>query len=194
MYCAYCGTEVATLSANCPACGKPASGAPAPTGKGTSAAAVVAIVVGVGLMFVFIVGIIAAIAIPNLLSAINRGRQKRTMYSINVVATASEAYAIDHGFYPEASSMEDLAALLEPTYVAVLPRTDGWEHPLSYRCWQEDPTFEGCDSYAVVSPGRDGILDFPDLRGYPEQEIRTTDFDQDIVFRNGDFTQYPDNL
>ena len=39
------------------------------------------------LIVVAIIGIIAAIAIPNLLSAINRGRQKRTMADMRSVAT-----------------------------------------------------------------------------------------------------------
>ena len=40
------------------------------------------------LIVVAIIGIIAAIAIPNLLNAIHRGRQKRTMADMRTVATA----------------------------------------------------------------------------------------------------------
>ena len=52
------------------------------------------------LIVVAIIGIIAAIAIPNLLNAINRGRQKRTMADIRTIGTAVEAYAVDKSFYP----------------------------------------------------------------------------------------------
>ena len=50
------------------------------------------------LIVVAIIGIIAAIAIPNLLNAINRGRQKRSMADLRTVGTAIEAYAVDMAF------------------------------------------------------------------------------------------------
>ena len=53
------------------------------------------------LIVVAIIGIIAAIAIPNLLNAINRGRQKRTMADMRSIATAVESYAVDHELLPE---------------------------------------------------------------------------------------------
>ncbi|HEV8268147.1 MAG TPA: prepilin-type N-terminal cleavage/methylation domain-containing protein, partial [Thermoanaerobaculia bacterium] len=47
------------------------------------------------LIVVAIIGIIVAIAIPNLLNAIQRGKQKRSMADLRATATASEAYAVD---------------------------------------------------------------------------------------------------
>ena len=47
------------------------------------------------LIVVAIIGIIAAIAIPNLLNAIDRGKQKRTMADLRTLGTAIESYAID---------------------------------------------------------------------------------------------------
>jgi prepilin-type N-terminal cleavage/methylation domain-containing protein len=47
------------------------------------------------LIVVAIIGIIAAIAIPNLLSAIQRGRQKRAMGEVRSIATAAQAYSTD---------------------------------------------------------------------------------------------------
>ncbi len=52
------------------------------------------------LIVVAIIGIIAAIAIPNLLNAINRGRQKRSMADMRTIGTSIEAYAVDMAFYP----------------------------------------------------------------------------------------------
>ena len=46
------------------------------------------------LIVVAIIGIIAAIAIPNLLNAIDRGKQKRTMADLRSIGTAVEEYAI----------------------------------------------------------------------------------------------------
>ncbi|MBI3447802.1 MAG: prepilin-type N-terminal cleavage/methylation domain-containing protein, partial [Acidobacteria bacterium] len=57
------------------------------------------------LIVVAIIGIIAAIAIPNLLNAIDRGKQKRTMSDMRSVGTAVESYAVDNNFYPIQKSM-----------------------------------------------------------------------------------------
>ena len=56
------------------------------------------------LIVVAIIGIIAAIAIPNLLNAIQRGKQKRTMADMRAVGTAVEAYAVDNNLYPPGGS------------------------------------------------------------------------------------------
>ena len=58
------------------------------------------------LIVVAIIGIIAAIAIPNLLNAIQRGKQKRTMADMRAVGTAVEAYAVDNNFYPAAGKFQ----------------------------------------------------------------------------------------
>ena len=96
-FCAYCGTQVAEVSyAPCPRCGNPSNGAPrgqarpAPA-KGSNAAQIVVIVLVVGFLLVAIIGILAAIAIPNLLTAQERAKQKRTMADIRSLATATEA-------------------------------------------------------------------------------------------------------
>ena len=54
------------------------------------------------LIVVAIIGILAAIAIPNLLSAIQRSKQKRTMSDIREIATGWEARAADTGSYTSA--------------------------------------------------------------------------------------------
>ena len=64
-----------------------------------------------------IIGIIAAIAIPNLLNAIDRGKQKRTMADIRSLGTAVETYSIDNNDYPTAATMAALEVVLEPTYI-----------------------------------------------------------------------------
>ena len=54
------------------------------------------------LIVIAIIGILAAIAIPNLLNAVQRGKQKRTMSDMRALATAVEAYAVDNNVYPAA--------------------------------------------------------------------------------------------
>ena len=55
------------------------------------------------LIVVAIIGIIVAIAIPNLLNAIQRAKQKRTMGDMRTAGTAAEAYAVDFNRYPAAA-------------------------------------------------------------------------------------------
>src|SRR5437867_13270949 len=73
------------------------------------------------LIVVAIIGIIAAIAIPNLLNAIDRGKQKRTMADIRSVGTAVEEYVLDNNFYPiqgtQGSLNPTISGFLEPVYI-----------------------------------------------------------------------------
>jgi general secretion pathway protein G len=135
-------------------------------------------------------GIIAAIAIPNFLNAVQRGKQKRTMADIRAVATAVEAYAADQGSYPIAEDVGELRLLLEPTYVPRLPVTDGWQHSLRYQAWGEAQGVGGASDYAIVSPGKDGQLEQTDFSWYESGSTRR--FDRDIVFGNGRFVLYPE--
>ena len=54
------------------------------------------------LIVIAIIGILAAIAIPNLLNAVQRGKQKRTMADMKALAVALEAYKVDNSVYPAA--------------------------------------------------------------------------------------------
>src|SRR5213593_3006566 len=91
------------------------------------------------LIVVAIIGILAAIAIPNLLNAMQRSKQKRSMADIRSIATAWEARATDMNNYGAAGGQSTLAwgsgtnmsytamaGLLTPTYIKSLPRNDGW--------------------------------------------------------------------
>ena len=191
-YCAYCGKQVASLSyAPCPSCGSPTNGAPRGTAAPRSnAAVIVVIVVVIALVAVAVAGILAAIAIPNLLTAMQRSKQKRTMADIRSVATAAEAYATDKREYPKAQSVGGLEGSLTPTYIGVLPKKDGWGNDFRYDCWS-DSDGTACESYAIGSAGKDGVFERESLRDY-EGGGAKTNFDNDIVFINGAFVQYPE--
>src|SRR5687768_6244932 len=179
-YCAYCGTQVVTLSyAPCPSCGSPTNGAPRGTGAPRSnAALIVGIVVVVALVAVAIVGILAAIAIPNLLTAMQRSKQKRTLADMRSIATALEAYSTDTNRYPSA---DELRQELAPKYIPAVPSVDGWGHPLRYECWNSQG--EGvCDAYVIGSAGKDGKFEHEALTDY--EEGATTNFDAGIIFSN----------
>src|SRR5215471_2765260 len=90
------------------------------------------------LIVIAIIGILAAIAIPNLLNAVQRGKQKRTMADMRSLATAVEAYAVDNNNYLAATCLPGVfttygtvmdtnsLSSLSPTYIGNPPRIDGW--------------------------------------------------------------------
>src|SRR6266478_4303233 len=94
------------------------------------------------LIVVAIIGILAAIAIPNLLTAMQRSKQKRTMADMRTIATAWEARATDVNKYSAAGACSvpatsstplEMSGMLSPTYIKVLPPKDGWTTPWEYR-------------------------------------------------------------
>ena len=138
------------------------------------------------LIVVAIIGIIAAIAIPNLLNAIDRAKQKRTMADIRSVGTAVEAYAVDVNFYPSNLTYGPLgttvAVHVEPTFIRQAPDTDGWGGDLSY----------GSDTlgseYSVRSFAKDRVKSSTANTG------KTTDFDCDIIYMVGGFVAWPEGI
>ncbi|MFQ5767678.1 MAG: prepilin-type N-terminal cleavage/methylation domain-containing protein [Acidobacteriota bacterium] len=139
------------------------------------------------LIVVAIIGIIAAIAIPNLLNAIDRGKQKRSMADIRSLGTAVEEYAIDNSFYPNLAAETDIAGsavetAVEPVYIRNAPTNDGWGFAMRY---VSDTTV-----YTVGSRAKDGssggALTLSGTGG------PMTDFDCDIIFSMGSFVQWPE--
>jgi len=196
MFCAWCGTEVSTVSyAPCPRCGRPTNGAqtaPPAAGGSNAAVIVIALVVG-GFVAIAIMGILAAIAIPNLLTAMNRSKQKRTMADIRSVGTAVEAYKADNNAYPNASSIDALDPLISPKYMNKLPARDGWGHPLMYFCYKQESGH--CSGYVLGSGGKDGMFEHSEPRAYVESPAgATTNFDCDLIYADGEFIEYPEGI
>ncbi|MCP4895436.1 MAG: prepilin-type N-terminal cleavage/methylation domain-containing protein [bacterium] len=137
------------------------------------------------LIVVAIIGVIAAIAIPNLLNAINRGRQKATMGDMRTIATAIEAYAVDYGRYPRAiTSRANLATFISPTYIKFIPMSDGWNN-----MWYMRSDANGTE-YSIASYGRDATANV----GSWTTPGTTSTFDADIVYSNGTFWKYPSGI
>ncbi len=171
----------------------PPSAAPAPSRKGFPTALVLGLV-GAGLvLFCLVAGIVAAIAIPNLLTAMERAKQKRAVGEIHTLATACEAYAKDHGTYPATGhdtdsyyslvDAEALRPLLEPSYLAELPAVDPWGAPYSYGV-----SADGRE-YILLCGGSDKKVA---LTAIPTDEAATHCFEDDLVFENGRFLRRPE--
>lgn len=148
------------------------------------------------LIVVAIIGILAAIAIPNLLTAMQRSKQKRTMADMRGIATAWEARAVDENKYNAAGvaypgaavTLAQLTTMLSDTYIKTLPQRDGWNNAWSFYASQAVTVTTAAQEYAIVSGGRDGAKATDYVGG------ATTQFDCDIVYRNGSFVQYPDGV
>ena len=148
------------------------------------------------LIVVMIIGIIAAIAIPNLMTAIERSRQKRTMADMRNLATAWEARSVETGRFNAAGSVvpgitdvvdiNDLDSAISPTYIKAMPKTDGWKHPWELYSSAPWGSTAPAAAYAIISPGRDGRFSTQNATSGS-----TTNFDCDIVYSNGSFLQFP---
>jgi general secretion pathway protein G len=152
---------------------------------------IIAVVVG-GLFVVAILGILAAIAIPNFLTAKERAQQKRTMADMRAIGTAIEAYKADNNAYPNASSIEALAPMLAPKYIRDVPEHDGWRHRLMYFCYQQEAG--RCSGYVLGSGGRDGMFEHSEPDAYLKEPVggATTSFNCDLIFADGQFIEYPE--
>ena len=144
------------------------------------------------LIVIAIIGILAAIAIPNLLNAVQRGKQKRSMSDMRALATAVEAYAVDNNNYPVAACPAGAFTAgstnlvvgsfsnLSPTYIAQAPLKDGWQHFFTYSLSSTS------QAYNIKALGRDGAVDGTVNCG------TTTNFNNDIIYSNGTFLQWPE--
>jgi type II secretion system protein G len=131
------------------------------------------------LIVVAIIGIIAAIAIPNLLNAIDRGKQKRTMADLRSLGTAVESYSIDNSYYPVAADMAALETSVEPIYIRTAPADDGWGYAFTVAAVRGE--------YTLCSAGKDGGGGCTGDDGGAVQL-----FTDSITFANGQFVQWPE--
>jgi general secretion pathway protein G len=146
------------------------------------------------LVVVAIIGIIAAIAIPNLLTAMQRSKQRRTMSDMRTIASAWEARASEMNRYNAAGGVEScdqpvgssqMSSMLAPTYMKTLPVQDAWGTPFAFFV---DSAIGGttlAQNYAIISGGHDTVVS-PEFFSGP-----FTNYDCDIVYGNGTFLAYP---
>jgi len=149
------------------------------------------------LIVVAIIGILAAIAIPNLLTAMQRAKQKRTMADMRTIATAWEARATDVNHYNAAGAVTlpavtlpggTMTTILSPTYIKSLPPKDGWGKDWKYFSDLALGGAVAAQQYAIISFGRDGKVE----GGWAGAS--TTNFDCDIIYSQGGFLQYPEGV
>lgn len=154
------------------------------------------------LIVVAIIGILAAVAIPNLLNAMHRARQKRTMVDMRAIATAWESRSTDLNRYNAAGALDaftlcdesvdyaSLASILVPTYSKTVPARDGWNNALRFGSDYAVGDAEGSSEYLIWAAAKDGAF----TATSSSAGGATTNFNDDIVFTRGMFVQYPEGV
>jgi prepilin-type N-terminal cleavage/methylation domain-containing protein len=155
------------------------------------------------LIVVAIIGIIAALLIPNFIDALQKGRQKKTLGDIHLTGTAMMAWATDTAGAAAAGAQtitfdvadwsagsSDLAAIraaLIPAYTQDVPEVDGWQNQYTYRLDLANPS--AARLMLIASGGVDGNT----VSGtYTSGHFDPTDYEQDIVWADGKFLRLPD--
>jgi type II secretion system protein G len=124
------------------------------------------------LIVITVIGIIAAIAIPGLVTALNKSKQTTSAANLRQIGHAMEVYNSENATYPVTDDIDEALVLLAP-FNSHLKSTDEWEHVLGL-------SSDG-SSYTIVCYGLDG-----EPGAYVSPATRYV-FTLDIVYSNGTF-------
>jgi type II secretion system protein G len=152
------------------------------------------------LIVVAIIGIIAALLIPNFLDALQKAKQKRTVADMRNIGTAmfswltdqvgaaaagAAATTVDMSKY-SSSDATTVSSVLVPQYVQAVPDKDGWKE--LYHYYLETTNVLQAQVMAIGSGGRGGTYDGST---YTVSGFDPTDYEQDIVWADGFFVRWP---
>ncbi len=161
------------------------------------------------LIVVAIIGILAALLIPNAIAAIQKAKQKGTMKDINSLATAVTDYITDNGVAPTSQNawgtiQTATSTALATIYLKVVPQNDQWNSPFQMQCGGSatsvggyvNVTISGADDFVIASYGRnrapDGFTFDPTSPASCYFQISTMDsYNQDLVNWNGSWAHCP---
>jgi type II secretion system protein G len=135
------------------------------------------------IVVVAIIGILVAIAVPNLLDAIDRSKQRATVAEMRLWAIALQEYYAQFSNYPPpggAAVQVDptLRDKLVPFTINTLDLDDGWK----FRYWYESDLSA---SYTFRSCGKDGIC------GLGVTPSTWFNYSLDIIIADGIFINTP---
>lgn len=159
------------------------------------------------LIVIVIVGILAALLIPQIQVAIFKAKQKGSMNDMNTISKALMSYVTDKGIPPEnpggpLEAGDPLITQLEPYHVLTLLKTDHWGNP--WQIWTGvavaghfgiEVGDVGAEDFLIQSLGRDSRSedDFSYKDGlalfYIVKSI--ADFNKDLILWNGSWIHAP---
>lgn len=159
------------------------------------------------LIVVAIIGIIAAILIPNLIDALQKAKQKRTMADARNTGTAWLSWVTDQASAAAAgaavttwdgsvygTTVTDLRATLHPTttffYMSEIPSVDGWKNSYLY-AWSGEVL--GAGVVAIGSAGR-ATAGLTSFGTYTIGPFTPTNYIEDIIWADGYFVRWPGGL
>ena len=154
------------------------------------------------LIVVAIIGILAALLIPNAMTALQRAKVRGTQQDISQIASWIAEYITDKAV-PFAQTGDITAAMntaLVPMYTKVLPSKDQWGTGFKVYTGTAVSVYgitgAVADDFLVASWGRGGVVEgFTYVATAPEAgyySISTTaDFDRDLINFNGQFIRCP---
>lgn len=159
------------------------------------------------LIVVAIIGIIAALLVPNFLDALQKAKQKRTMGDQRDVGTAWMSWLTDQAAAAAAGAggtynlsdwsgtgtLTNLREQLVGTtgvYIQEVPAVDGWKGTYIYRfnLPSEDPV-RARHPFLTLSTGRD---ENNTSTSFTYGSFDPTDYDQDIIWADGYFYRWPE--
>jgi type II secretion system protein G len=150
------------------------------------------------LIVIAIIGIIAAILIPNFLDSLQKAKQKRTMGDMKDVGTAWFSWMTDQFgaaaaagqtkfTLPATTWTANVTTDLVPQYIQRVPLQDAWNNDILYCRATNVLTAE--TALGIVSSGRDGNV--VTCGAVDAGTFEPTDYDQDLVWADGFFVHYP---
>jgi len=157
------------------------------------------------LIVVAIIGILAALLIPNAITAIQKAKQKSTMKDVAVISTAIADFITDNGIAPVQDGTyiggDAFYMSLSPFYIKVLPLTDQWGTNFNVWCGsaaaQYGITTAELDDFLVASYGRDKMAGpgFAWVAASPEAGLYVVStgahFNNDLIMWNGSWIHAP---
>ncbi len=160
------------------------------------------------LIVVAIIGIIAAILIPNLLDALQKAKQKRTVADMRNTGTAWMSWLTDQvgaasagagktwkGGGTSNQTYGQVFTYLHPSdtffYMQEVPQEDGWKYAFGFG---KNPNLLDSNVLVICSGGRDGTSMADGTCSGATHDVApfiATNYNHDIVWADGYFVQWP---
>jgi len=152
------------------------------------------------LVIVALVGIISAILIPNLMDALHKTLQKRTVADMHAIATGMMSFYTDmHGAAAAGTRVYikdydpiahgEVTELLVPIYMDHLPINDAWHNQYDYYFGKTSIEHGYELAFGIRSRGRSGEAD---AAAYTWGSFDPTLYDHDILWLDGLFVTWPE--
>jgi general secretion pathway protein G len=169
------------------------------------------------LIVVAIIGIIAAVLVPDFLESLQKAKQKRTMaderltgsammgWLTDEAGAAAAGYAVDMDSWAGSGwlhAYEEVNGIIAPGYLPEVPQLDGWKFGFCYALRTANPGT--LNSMAIWSGGRrpktapglsepcdtwPGSVEPGTSGAYP-----STSYDEDILWADGTFVVWPEGI